>query len=293
MSFQETAIELRNITHTFESDYSLEALLKKKPIITQESQPKINVNHHNLNNGSTNYNNFNSNVNSGLNGGLSNGHYLNNNNLGYTSNLNNNNNNNEEVQMIYLNQSKNFPSFYFKQNENNSNEDYINRLNHYRRSRSSSADSFNKKLFSQSYYSKKNVLNNLDMTVPKGSIYGLLGPSGCGKTTLLKIITGVIKPNRGTVNVFNCDPYTGKGNIPGSDVGYMPQDFSLHEDLTIGEMLYYFGRIYRMDRQLIKIKIKELVRLMDLPGDDQIISSLSGGQKRRASFCCAIIHIPK
>lgn len=58
-------------------------------------------------------------------------------------------------------------------------------------------------------------------------------------------------------------------------------------------MLFYFGRIYKMDRELIKIKIKELVKVLDLPDEDQIISSLSGGQKRRASFCCAIIHMPK
>ena len=101
------------------------------------------------------------------------------------------------------------------------------------------------------------------------------------------------KIHSGTVNVFNCDPQSGLGNIPGHDVGYMPQDYSLHDDLTIAEILSYFGKIYKMDRELIKIKTKELVKLLDLPGPDQVISTLSGGQKRRCSFCCAVIHMPK
>ena len=106
-------------------------------------------------------------------------------------------------------------------------------------------------------------------------------------------MTGLIKPDKGTVNVFNCDPRSGRGNIPGHDVGYMPQEISLHDDLTIAEMLFYFGRIYKMDTELIQIKVKELVKLLDLTDEDQTIASLSGGQKRRASFCCAIIHMPK
>lgn len=308
--FKEAAIELRNITHSYESDLSINALLSKKPIVggPEFDQTRINV----FRNQNGNYNQNETILNANLNGIAPNGHLnksnggLNggannaNNHIGY--NLNNHSNRTyggkeENVQMIRLNQSKNFPSFYFAQNdfmnnENNNYQDY-NRNETHKRSRALSQDSFSKKSYSEPVPTKRYVLNQLDMTVPKGTIYGLLGPSGCGKTTLLKIMTGLIKPDRGTVSVFNCDPRSGDGNIPGHDIGYMPQDYSLHDDLTIGEMLYYFGRIYKMDTELIKIKIKELVEKLELPDEHQVVSSLSGGQKRRASFCCAIVHMPR
>lgn len=302
--FREAAVELRNITHSYESDLSIQALLSKKPIASgPNDQQPISVfhnpnSHYNQNGTIINANPRNAGTNGGLNGGLNRG--LNgglngaNNHIGYNLNHHNNrtyvNGNEENVQMILLKQSNNFPSFYFKQNENNNYEDYNRNEG---RKRTLSQESFNKKLSAEPVPTKRYVLNQMDMTVPKGSIYGLLGPSGCGKTTLLKVITGLIKPDRGTVSVFSCDPRSGNGDIPGHGIGYMPQEYSLHVDLTIGEMLFYFGRIYRMDTELIQIKIKELVRLLDLPDADQVVSSLSGGQKRRASFCCAIVHMPK
>lgn len=304
--FREAAIELRNITHSYESDLSIHALLSKKPIVSgpEFDQPRISVFHKQNSNYNQNGTIINANLKSaavngnlghrGLNGGLNGGLNSANNHIGYHLNHHSNrtyaNGGEENGQVILLNQSRQFPSFYFKQNENNNYEDY-NRNESYKRTLTQ--ESFNKKLFTEPVPSKRYVLNQLDMTVPKGTIYGLLGPSGCGKTTLLKVITGLIRPDRGSVSVFNCDPRSGIGDIPGHGIGYMPQEYSLHVDLTIGEMLFYFGRIYRMDTELIQIKIKELVRLLDLPDKDQVVSSLSGGQKRRASFCCAIIHMPK
>ena len=71
-------------------------------------------------------------------------------------------------------------------------------------------------------YGRIEVLKGLSMTVDDGSIYGLLGPSGCGKTTLLKVILGFLAPDAGNVDV--------KGTIPGSDVGYAPQEiFELYD----------------------------------------------------------------
>jgi len=290
--FKEVAIELRGITHSFESDFSVESLLKKRtPVARELKQPKINVNHLSHNN----HANFNRELSNGaINGGLNHHSYANGSINGHLNGQLNNNNytttnlnyKNEDVQMIYLNQSRNFPSFYFRQNSDDDHQII-------KQTRSASQDSVSKKIISESSYEKRNVLSNLNMTIPKGAIFGLLGPSGCGKTTLLKIITGVIKPDKGTVKVFNCNPLSGLGGIPGHNVGYMPQDYSLHDDLTVAEILSYFGKIARMDRELIKIKTKELVKLLDLPGADRVISTLSGGQKRRCSFCCAIIHMPK
>lgn len=142
-------------------------------------------------------------------------------------------------------------------------------------------------------HSSKLILNNCNVTIPRGCIYGLLGPSGCGKTTLLKCITGFLKPTYGRVRVFSSIPWSGVGKIPGPDLGYMPQDYSLHEDLTIAEMLTYFGRIFQLPSNVIQKRIPELIDLLNLPNKNQLIGNLSGGQKRRASFVCSIIHMPQ
>lgn len=142
------------------------------------------------------------------------------------------------------------------------------------------------------YDDNERVLRGLNMNVPYGSIYGLLGASGCGKTTLLKIIIGLIKPDSGFVDVLGQIPGTPGSGIPGTRVGYMPQDVALYSDLTIHEILVYFGRLYFMERRQIEKQIDYLMAILDLPGKERLISTLSGGQMRRVSFAAALIHEP-
>lgn len=71
--------------------------------------------------------------------------------------------------------------------------------------------------------SHKTILHDINVTVPEGSIYGLLGPSGCGKTTMLRCVVGRIKPKSGTVRVFGYRPNDSGSQIPGPAIGYMPQ----------------------------------------------------------------------
>lgn len=70
---------------------------------------------------------------------------------------------------------------------------------------------------------QKTILYNINVTVPEGSIYGLLGPSGCGKTTMLRCVVGRIKPKEGFVRVFGYEPNDSGSQIPGPAIGYMPQ----------------------------------------------------------------------
>jgi len=70
---------------------------------------------------------------------------------------------------------------------------------------------------------QKNILHDINVTVPEGSIYGLLGPSGCGKTTMLRCVVGRIKPKSGFVRVFGYAPNESGSQIPGPAIGYMPQ----------------------------------------------------------------------
>jgi len=133
-------------------------------------------------------------------------------------------------------------------------------------------------------YGRIQVLQGLGMTVDEGSIYGLLGPSGCGKTTLLKVILGFLEPESGNVEV--------KGEIPGSDVGYSPQEIALYPDLSIAETMRFHGRLHGMKSNQILSRQSWLIDFLDLPEPNRPVGKLSGGQKRRVSLAVALLHEP-
>ncbi|XP_017062990.1 ABC transporter G family member 20 [Drosophila eugracilis] len=146
------------------------------------------------------------------------------------------------------------------------------------------------------YGSKSNpkiVLNQLNMNVMRGSIYGLLGASGCGKTTLLSCIVGQRRLNGGEVSVLGAKPGEPGSGVPGSRVGFMPQEIALVEEMTVKETIFYFGRIYGLTDERIREKFKLLKELLQLPPARQMIKQCSGGQQRRLSFACAMIHDPE
>ncbi|XP_055376981.1 ABC transporter G family member 23 [Condylostylus longicornis] len=137
------------------------------------------------------------------------------------------------------------------------------------------------------------ILNGLNMTVMRSSIYGLLGASGCGKTTLLSCIVGQRQLNSGEIKVLGLKPGLPGSGIPGPRVGYMPQDIALVEQMSIKEIIWYFGRIYGMTDEDIFDKFIMLKNLLELPPPQRLIGNCSGGQQRRVSFACAMIHIPE
>lgn len=144
------------------------------------------------------------------------------------------------------------------------------------------------------HYGKgKLVLDGLDMTVSRGSIYGLLGASGCGKTTLLSCVVGVRYLDSGEVWVLGGTPGSKGSGIPGPRVGYMPQDISLIGEFSRTGALYYFGRINGLDDEEIDTRQRFLSELLQLPPEDQLVRNMSGGQQRRVSFAAALIHKPE
>ena len=145
------------------------------------------------------------------------------------------------------------------------------------------------------YVKKVLVLENLEVTVPRGSIYGLLGPSGCGKTTLLQCIVGKRKLKSGSVSVLGSKP-GGSGRVPGPQVGYMPQELALYNEFTIDETLSYFGYIYGMPPAKIRERTEFLIDFLDLPSSKKskrLIREMSGGQQRRVSLAAALLHQPE
>ncbi|XP_061402786.1 ABC transporter G family member 20 [Musca vetustissima] len=146
------------------------------------------------------------------------------------------------------------------------------------------------------YGSAKNpnvVLDGLNMTVSKGSIYGLLGASGCGKTTLLSCIVGRRRLNSGEIWVLGGRPGSRGSGVPGPRIGYMPQEVALYGEFTMRETLKYFGLIADMSAVDIEDRTEFLLKLLNLPHGSKFVKNLSGGQQRRVSLAVALLQEPE
>ncbi|XP_076747593.1 ABC transporter G family member 23 isoform X2 [Maylandia zebra] len=142
-------------------------------------------------------------------------------------------------------------------------------------------------------YGKLKVLNDLNLAVPQGQIYGLLGPSGCGKTTLLKCIVGTLKISRGHITVLGKPPAFPGHDIPGKKVGYMPQELALYNEFTISDTLTFFGRIHGLTSKETQARMNFLIDFLDLPQKTSLVRNLSGGQRRRVSLGAALLQNPE
>ncbi|XP_045455513.1 ABC transporter G family member 20 [Melitaea cinxia] len=137
------------------------------------------------------------------------------------------------------------------------------------------------------------ILDGLNMTVPKGAIYGLLGASGCGKTTLLSCIVGRRRLNSGEIWVLGGRPGSPGSGVPGPRIGYMPQEVALFGEFSIRETMIYFGWIAGMSTKEVEERIDFLISLLQLPNHTRQVKNLSGGQQRRVSLAAALIHDPE
>lgn len=91
---------------------------------------------------------------------------------------------------------------------------------------------------------------------------------------MLRCVVGRIRARSGSVMVFGLRPGAGSGEVPGKDVGYMPQEISIYEDFTIEETLRYFGKINRMRADEIKERIEFLLQFLDLPSKKRLVANL-------------------
>jgi ABC-2 type transport system ATP-binding protein len=140
-------------------------------------------------------------------------------------------------------------------------------------------------------FNKKQVLNDVHLTIEKGQLYGLIGPSGAGKTTLVKMIVGMEKADSGTIHVLN-------EKMPNlkllQEIGYMAQADSLYVELTGEENLKFFASLYQLNKEEQKKRIAYAAGLVNLTGDlKKRVSAYSGGMKRRLSLAIALIQDPK
>ena len=137
------------------------------------------------------------------------------------------------------------------------------------------------------------AVNQLDLNIPKGHIYGFLGPNGCGKSTTIRMLTGLLTPTTGDINVLGFT-IPKQAEALRQHIGYMTQKFSLYDDLTVKENLQFIARIYGMKRELSRVRIDQLQSTYKLRQyQHQLTATLSGGQRQRLALACACLNQPK
>jgi ABC-2 type transport system ATP-binding protein len=140
-------------------------------------------------------------------------------------------------------------------------------------------------------FGKREVVHNLSMQVKRGSIYGFLGPNGSGKTTTIRILCGLLTPDKGRGTCLGYDILTESDKIK-LHVGYMTQRFSLYQDLSVRENLEFVARLYDVPDPVGAARA--MVERLGLKGrEGQLAGSLSGGWKQRLALGACTLPSPK
>jgi ABC-2 type transport system ATP-binding protein len=140
-------------------------------------------------------------------------------------------------------------------------------------------------------FGSKHVVDNVSLRVHRGEIFGFLGPNGSGKTTTIRMMCGLLKPDSGSGTCLGYDILRESARIK-SNVGYMTQQFSFWNDLTIVENLDFTARMYQVPgrREAVRRSLEEL----GLTGrSNQLAGELSGGWKQRMALAACMLHQPE
>ena len=140
-------------------------------------------------------------------------------------------------------------------------------------------------------YGKLTALDSVTLSIAEGSLFGLIGPDGAGKSTLYQILTTLLTPDEGSVTVAGLDVVKDFRQLR-TEIGYMPEKFSLYPDLTVRENLHFFASLFgvRVEDNFDLIA-PIFAQLEKFP--NRRAGALSGGMKQKLALACALIHRPK
>ena len=137
------------------------------------------------------------------------------------------------------------------------------------------------------------AVDRLSLTVERGEIFGLVGPDGSGKTTLMRLLSGILRPTSGEARVLG-HPVTTEAERLKERIGYMAQRFALYGDLTVLENLHFYADLYEVPRRERLPRIERLLAFSNLaPFQDRRAQNLSGGMKQKLGLACALVHTPE
>ena len=142
-------------------------------------------------------------------------------------------------------------------------------------------------------YGKLAAVQDLNLSIPQGSLFGLIGPNGAGKTTTLRMLAGLLEPSSGEI-IVNGKPINQNLNELRRQIGYMPDFFGVYEDLVVWEYLDFFARCYNLPANRRKQVIDELLDLVDLSEKrEAYVHTLSRGMRQRLCLAHAMVHDPQ
>jgi len=136
------------------------------------------------------------------------------------------------------------------------------------------------------------AVDSLDLKVEEGMIYGFLGPNGAGKTTTIKMLCGLIKPDKGEIKYFGNDFKFGDIDKQ-TTFGYLPDVPGFYKWMLPKEFMTFSGQLFNIEKKVLEQKVDELLELVGLKGIDKKIGGFSRGMKQRLGIAQALIHEPK
>ena len=142
------------------------------------------------------------------------------------------------------------------------------------------------------YYNDLLAVDHINIQVKKGEIFGFLGPNGAGKTTTIKMLTGLIKPNDGSVIINEKDIIKQTVEAKRS-IGVVTEDSNLYDELTVADNLIFMGQLYNVAKSERENRIKELLNILGLENKKDVkFDKLSKGMKRKVIIAAALVHNP-
>ena len=137
------------------------------------------------------------------------------------------------------------------------------------------------------------AVDGIDLAVPRGSLYGFVGPNGAGKSTTIKCLTGLLAPTSGSMSLLGLDPVKEPLTVK-RQVGVVPEDLALFEQLTAAETLAFVGQVHGLPAATITARSAELLALMDLTSaSGQMVADYSHGMRKKTSLAAALLPAPK
>jgi ABC-2 type transport system ATP-binding protein len=142
-------------------------------------------------------------------------------------------------------------------------------------------------------FDRKHAVQDVSLVFPRGTFSGLVGPNGAGKTTLLRIITGIERPDSGSVQINGRDVWPDPSGVR-STIGVLPDDLHLFERLSGRELLSYVGLLRRIPPQEVRMRTDQLVEVLGFgTSADELVADYSTGMRKKIGLGAALLHAPK